>query len=63
MHLHSPKKQKFLAPRAIADAECIPVQVWGPSSEKPELGLAASIEGLRQVRLTPSFCLTNREEH
>ncbi len=29
-------------------------EVWGPSSEKPEYGLAASIEGLRQVRDAPS---------
>lgn len=28
----------------------VPLEIWGPSSEKPELGLAASIEGLRQVR-------------
>ena len=27
----------------------VPLEIWGPSSEKPELGLAASIEGLRQV--------------
>ena len=26
-----------------------PWEVWGPSSEKPELGLNASIAGLRQV--------------
>ena len=29
----------------------VPLEIWGPSSEKPELGLAASIEGLRQVDL------------
>lgn len=33
-----------------------PWEVWGPSSEKPELGLNASIAGLRQVLL--SFCAT-----
>lgn len=27
-----------------------PWEIWGPSSEKPELGLNASIAGLRQVR-------------
>lgn len=27
----------------------VPLEIWGPSSEKPELGLAASIQGLRQV--------------
>ena len=32
----------------------VPLEIWGPSSEKPELGLAASIEGLRQVE---SLCL------
>ena len=32
----------------------VPLEIWGPSSEKPELGLAASIEGLRQVG---SLCL------
>ena len=33
----------------------VPLEIWGPSSEKPELGLAASIEGLRQVR-RPCLC-------
>ena len=32
----------------------VPLEIWGPSSEKPELGLAASIEGLRQVE---TLCL------
>ena len=27
----------------------VPLEIWGPSSEKPELGLAASMAGLRQV--------------
>ena len=32
-----------------------PWEVWGPSSEKPELGLNASIAGLRQVLLVSTF--------
>ena len=28
-----------------------PWEVWGPSSERPELGTAACIEGLRQASL------------
>lgn len=39
-----------------------PWEVWGPSSEKPELGLNASIAGLRQVcahrrLMAPCLCL------
>ena len=32
------------------------LQVWGPSSEKPELGIAACIDGLRQVREPSPAC-------
>jgi ribonuclease BN (tRNA processing enzyme) len=37
----------------------VPLEIWGPSSEKPELGLAASIEGLRQVRAAQLLSLTS----
>lgn len=33
----------------------VPLEIWGPSSEKPELGLAASIEGLRQFLAWDTF--------
>ncbi|EIE20382.1 Metallo-hydrolase/oxidoreductase [Coccomyxa subellipsoidea C-169] len=45
-----------------------PWEVWGPSSEKPELGLAASIEGLRQFLAWDTFArrrvdMIGREDH
>ena len=36
----------------------VPLEIWGPSSEKPELGLAASIEGLRQVSTAQLLSVT-----
>lgn len=36
-----------------------PWEVWGPSSEKPELGVAACIDGLRQVSTIPPPPLPN----
>lgn len=33
-----------------------PWEVWGPSGDKPELGTAAAIEGLRQVGVVGWVC-------